>query len=457
MEPPPTMFDKNGKPPCDPRSGEPLVCQIKKGIYGLKQSGYAWAHTFKDFMLSDPEYDMGFSQMTGEANLYHKKWMLNGQLSEVDVGQYVDDCLVVASSEEAKSWFMDKLGSRFPVNPSSSGEVSVESPGLLLSIQLYYDRTKGKLILNQKSSIEALARKWNLHNQSDHKTLPINPQGHLPKLNAPEDGVSVKDYLSIIGSCLYIAQVSRPDCAYAVGVLSRHSSAPGSQHLAAAKSLISYLYSTRDWSIQYSRTDDAAGNIPQIFSQGCRLDPPIEERLVAAVPNPPPNSPTVYCDADLAGDKISRRSTTGMYISMNGGPISWLSRLQKLCAQSSAESEIYAVTESVKEAIHLKLLCEECGIRLPNIPMTIWEDNNACIQMGHALRGSNAAKHFEIRLRFLYEHIAERNIQFSRIDTKDQIADGFTKPLPRPAFELFRSRMLVNPTSSSSSSTSTSN
>jgi hypothetical protein len=104
MEPPPTMFDKNGKPPCDPRSGEPLVCQIKKGIYGLKQSGYAWAHTFKDFMLSDPEYDMGFSQMTGEANLYHKKWMLNGQLSEVYVGQYVDDCLVVASSEEAKCW-----------------------------------------------------------------------------------------------------------------------------------------------------------------------------------------------------------------------------------------------------------------------------------------------------------------------------------------------------------------
>lgn len=72
--------------------------------------------------------------------------------------------------------------------------------------------------------------------------------------------------------------------------------------------------------------------------------------------------------------------------------------------------------------------------------------------MGHALRGSNAAKHFEIRLRFLYEHIAENNIQFSRIDTKDQIADGFTKPLPRPAFELFRSRMLVDTNTSSSTS-----
>ncbi len=65
---------------------------------------------------------------------------------------------------------------------------------------------------------------------------------------------------------------------------------------------------------------------------------------------------------------------------MNGGPVVWSSRLQKLCAQSSAEeSEIYAVTDSLKEAVSLRLLCEESGIREPGIPMRIWEDNNAAI------------------------------------------------------------------------------
>jgi hypothetical protein len=67
----------------------------------------------------------------------------------------------------------------------------------------------------------------------------------------------------------------------------------------------------------------------------------------------------MYVDADYGGDKDTRRSTSGMVVMMNGGPISWQSRLQKLCAQSTAESEIYAVVEAVKEAIHLKLLCEE--------------------------------------------------------------------------------------------------
>ena len=133
-----------------------------------------------------------------------------------------------------------------------------------------------------------------------------------------------------------------------------------------------------------------------------------------------------------------------MFIAMNGGGIAWLSRLQKLAAQSSAESEIYAVTESVKEAIHIRLLCEECKIRQPGIPMTVWEDNNACIQMGHALRGSNAAKHFELRLRFLYEHIAAGSIEFSRIDTSHQLADGFTKPLGTTKFEEFRNSIMYN-------------
>ena len=64
--------------------------------------------------------------------------------------------------------------------------------------------------------------------------------------------------------------------------------------------------------------------------------------------------------------------------------------------------------------------------------MTIWEDNNACIQMGHELRGSKSAKHFEVRLRFLNEQIHDRAIEFARIDTTNQLADGLTKPLAIP-------------------------
>ena len=208
-----------------------------------------------------------------------------------------------------------------------------------------------------------------------------------------------------------------------------------------------YLYGTRDWYIEYTRS--STGNSPIIYEKGEEVEPvkprTIEERLQASTPSSHPNSADLYIDADFAGDKVTRRSTSGMIVMMNNGPISWSSRLQKLVAQSSAESEIYAVTDSVKEAIHIKLLCEECGIREPGKPMTVWEDNNACIQLGHGIKGSKSAKHFEIRLRFLNEHVQDKTIEFARIDTKDQLADGFTKPLPLAAFRAFRAKLLRSP------------
>ena len=134
-----------------------------------------------------------------------------------------------------------------------------------------------------------------------------------------------------------------------------------------------------------------------------------------------------------------------MVIMMNGGPITWSSRLQKITAQSSAESEIYAVCEAVKEAIHIKLLCEENVIRASNKPMVVYEDNSACIALGHSLKNSKSAKHFQVRLRFLQEHVRDKTIEFEKVDTKEQLADGFTKALPNEPFESIRGRMLVHP------------
>jgi hypothetical protein len=434
--------------------GEALVCKIKRGLYGLKQSGFAWAQCFKDFMLTD-KYNMGFSMMTGESNLYRKSFKLNGKVEEIIVGQYVDDCLLAASSTAVLDWYLTALSTRFPVNPKSSGYITPDDPGFLLSMHVHYDVSKGVLRFNQRRSIETLAKSLNLDDPHKQRKLPISNSQDLPKLTEPESQKLVTPYLSIVGSCLHIAQVSRPDISFAVGVLSRHSATPGDVHMKAARDLVSYLYSTRNLAIQYTRSSEDSG--PKVFenadcpddnisSRKKQSEPTvrtIEERLVPSIPAPHPNHPDTYVDADLGGDKITRKSTSGMVVIMNGGPIDWCSRLQKLCAQSSAEAEIYAAADCVKQALHIRLLCEESGLRAPDRPMTLWEDNEACIRIAHGLKGSNNAKHFQLRLRFLNEHVSLGNVQFSKIDTKDQLADAFTKALPGPAFLRFRSYFLV--------------
>mmetsp|Transcript_10938 Transcript_10938/g.14234 ORF Transcript_10938/g.14234 Transcript_10938/m.14234 type:complete len:883 (-) Transcript_10938:637-3285(-) len=447
MEPPPDMF-VDSKPPVD-EDGDEVVCLLKRSLYGLKSSGFAWSECFKEFMLKDKKYNMGFKQFTGEPNLYRKTFDLNGKIEEIVVGIYVDDCLIASSSEEARQWFMKRIGDRFPVNQKSSGLITMKDPGLVLSMNVRYDIKKGILQFDQKQSIELLAKKFEVINQKP-RSLPFTHDIKLPKLKEAE--VSQTDYLSIIGSCLHISQVSRPDISYSVGVLSRHSATPGKEHMKVALDLVNYLYNTKELSIQYNRESDGemkiyekASELEDLEKTSSLLEKSIEQRLEASEPPKLSNELNMFADADYAGDRNTRRSTSGMIIMMNGGPISWLSRLQKLCALSTAEAEIYAVTESVKEAIHMKLLCEECGIRKMNRPMTVYEDNNACIHMGHGLRGSKAAKHYEVRLRFLHENVRNKVIEFARISTKKQLADGFTKALPGPAFKDFRSKVLVDP------------
>lgn len=69
-----------------------------------------------------------------------------------------------------------------------------------------------------------------------------------------------------------------------------------------------------------------------------------------------------YSDFDWAGDKSSRRSTSGFIFMLNGGPVSWCSKRQATVALSSTEAEYIALTLAAKEATWLRLLLTELGL-----------------------------------------------------------------------------------------------
>jgi hypothetical protein len=55
-------------------------------------------------------------------------------------------------------------------------------------------------------------------------------------------------------------------------------------------------------------------------------------------------------------------------------------------------------------------------------------------------------KHIPIKYQFLREQVLEKNIGVEYVGAKEQLADIFTKPLPREAFEYFHQRLRVNST-----------
>ena len=52
-------------------------------------------------------------------------------------------------------------------------------------------------------------------------------------------------------------------------------------------------------------------------------------------------------------------------------------------------------------------------------------------------------KHIPIKYYFVREHVLDKTIKLEYIGTKEQVADIFTKPLPREAFEYLRQRLGV--------------
>jgi hypothetical protein len=141
---------------------------------------------------------------------------------------------------------------------------------------------------------------------------------------------------------------------------------------------------------------------------------------------------------------VSRRSTMGSVLMMNGGPISWKSVLGKTVATSTCEAEVNAAVTAVKDAIHIKRMLFDIGVMKEDHVLQIAEDNAACIAQAQAgLKLVRNAKHYEVKLRFLQQHVLDKSVEFVYCPTDEQLSDMFTKPLEGQKFKYFRDIIMV--------------
>ena len=81
-------------------------------------------------------------------------------------------------------------------------------------------------------------------------------------------------------------------------------------------------------------------------------------------------------------------------------------------------------------------------------PIPIFCDNTSAIiiSKNHVMH-SKKKKHIPIKYHFVREQVAEKNIKFDYVCTKEQIADIFTKPLPHETFEYLHQKLGILPSS----------
>ncbi|EDN03936.1 predicted protein [Histoplasma mississippiense (nom. inval.)] len=214
-------------------------------------------------------------------------------------------------------------------------------------------------------------------------------------------------YRQGLGSLQYLVTSSRPDLAFAVNYLSRFNSRPNKDCWAAFKHVLRYVKKTKKMGILYRK---------EIGKDGL--------------------NPVAYCDSDWAGADPQFKSTSGYVIMINGSPISWRSQRQTSTAKSTTEAEYIAASEAACELVWLNDMLYDAGLLegKGKICSNLQVDNKGAIDLAKGESLTRRSRHIEIRYHILRELVEKDEIELLHVGSTANKADGFTKPLAKPAF-----------------------
>lgn len=364
------------------------VCRLKKALYGLKQAPRAWYSRLDTYLIQS----LGFKKGVVDSNLYIK--VVDCQQLVVIV--YVDDIIFGGHKEELCREFADRMKNEFEM--SMLGEMTY-----FLGLQI--NQNKDGIFISQVKYVKEILKKFMMEDCKPVGT-PMIVGCKLSKEDESDD-VDQKLYRSMIGSLLYLT-ATRPDILHSVCMVARFQSSPKENHMIAVKRILRYLKGTMELGLNYSRSKRA--------------------------------ELTAFSDADWAGDIDERKSTSGGAFFLGENLVAWHSKKQESVSLSTAEAEYIAASATCTQVLWMKRQLEDLGVKVEG-PTPILCDNSSAINISKNPVQHSKTKHIDIRYHFLKDEVQKGTVQLVFVPTKDQIADIFTKPLPKDLFEDLRSRL----------------
>lgn len=245
-------------------------------------------------------------------------------------------------------------------------------------------------------------------------------------------------YQNIIGILRWIIELGRIDINLEVSLLLQYLAAPRIGHLAQACNIIKYIGKFNNSNIILDPTklkgnwSGEPGEVhPKILARAMtELYPDAEDEL-------PPNAPealgefvilSMFVDTDHAGNRITRRSHTGIIIYVNSAPIIWYSKRQNTVESSTFGSEIVALRIGIEllEGIVYKL-------RMFGVPIegetSIFCDNKSVVNSGTRPDTRLKKKHNSIAFHRISEYVAAGKALIYYEQSDSNVADLLTKVL----------------------------
>ncbi|KAG6496126.1 hypothetical protein ZIOFF_043974 [Zingiber officinale] len=233
------------------------------------------------------------------------------------------------------------------------------------------------IYVSQFSYAKRLIEKFGLIDGKKRST-PLDVNTRLRR----DEGTCLSDphpFRTLVGSLIYLT-ITRPDIAFSVGMVSRYMQEPRKPHFEEAKKILKYVNSTL--------------NLGLLYEKG------VEFSLQG------------FAYADFGGDLDDRRST----------------------------SEYKASAQAAQECMWLRRLFEDLHVPIDQ-PIPIHGDNLSAIKLTSNPVFHTRTKHIELEHHFIREKVLDGIIDMVAVKSEDNIADIFTKTLPKGAFEDLRSKL----------------
>jgi len=366
------------------RAGARLVCKLLRSLYGLRQAGREWAALFSAFLLQ-----WGFTRSVIDVCLY--TYSAGDDILWVLV--YVDDALIVDNSPALRQRFVADLSNRFPIE--DKGELS-----WILNVGISRDRSRRTLTMSQSLYVSDMLQRYSSYvatGNTRHFAAPLNDRFELdpadaPSIGSPEHADMAQRreiYMQVVGGILWLANMSRPDLAYAASQLSRFMTNPGPAHFAAAMRVLTYLRDSADRHLYFT-----------------------------------PNG-TMPFETFVDSNWCPNFSCSGAFFFYHGCPVHWFSKMQRSVSLSSAEAEYFGAMLAAKEVVFIREILVDLGVA-PSGASRVYSDSKSAIDMSFDPVAFKKTKHIMRAGAFLRDLVAKGILVLSHVKGAYMMADILT-------------------------------
>ena len=425
--------------------------KVVRALYGLKSSGAAFRKHLAERIES-----MGFVSTRADPDVYIRAATDGGFKYYEMIFTYVDDLLVMSRNTKP---IMETLSNMYELKKGSVG-----TPDIYLGAHILKDHQvrSGTLCWAQSPdqyTATAIKNLEDLLENEDGITLDeaINSK-QMHKKQKLDDGTAkevkykhVQDifpakyraelddspylndelssrYSQLIGVLRWAIELGRVDIFYEVSILSQYLAAPRQGHLLMVYRTFSFLKGWPKCAIVYDPDEPVIDESVFHKVDWSEFYGEMQEQLPPKMPEARGRSVITSCfvDSDHAGNKVTRRSHTGILIFVQKAPIIWYSKRQNTVEASTHSSEFIALRTAVEKIKELRYKLRMFGVPIDG-PVNVFVDNAAVVKNASIPESTLQKRHNAINYHYVREACAMDIIRVGKEDGEWNLADVFTK------------------------------